>query len=379
MQVWRVRVRSLPEGARAAADDIWNDLLRLRPECAPYLECRFTATIQGGNEIKAKADRIIYIDRRRHRFLASSVKALFSREAAAVLAAHIPVARLPALDSLAAILGQAFTDPEGFQREVERYLGSVTSHYASSEVASRSPSEPEREPSRQEINAAIKRLKKPLTPAPIPKTTSPTSQSTPSPQHEPPLADATQFTVDRLVEFDGKMCVQFQRNQLPLRKPKTSGGGWRPPSGPTLRYRNDDIEAAAFNLVALVEWTRDGLELTRQGPKVGADHIAGRDGAIERYIEIKSFSNRAPDSFLLTRDEYRAALDSEIGPKYWVYVVEHLRDGEIPIVSAVFNPVRQEEVEKEPVGDLRIVGWRNAPLGWHTELMPASDNSDLAG
>jgi hypothetical protein len=53
-------------------------------------------------------------------------------------------------------------------------------------------------------------------------------------------------------------------------------------------------------------------------------------------------------------------------------------DGEIPVVSAVFNPLRQEEVEKEPVGDLRIVGWRSATLGWHAKLTPAADNSDLA-
>ena len=134
----------------------------------------------------------------------------------------------------------------------------------------------------------------------------------------------------------------------------------------------------AFARQQLTKWTRDGLELTRQGSRVGVDHIVERDGVIQRYIEIKAFGARAPDSFPLTRDERRAALDPEIGLKYWVYVVEHLRDGEIPVVSAVFNPLRQEEVEKEPVGDLRIVGWRNAQLGWHAALTPASDNSDLA-
>jgi hypothetical protein len=167
----------------------------------------------------------MYMDRRHHRFLASSVKELFSREAAAVLAAHIPIARLTALDSLAAILAQASTDPEGFHREVERYLGLVTAHYGSSTVADRSPSGSEREPSRQALNAVIKRLKKPLAPAPMPQPSSPTSSPAPAAKQEFRLADATQFAVDRLVEFDGKISAPLRRRERPLRKPKTGGGG----------------------------------------------------------------------------------------------------------------------------------------------------------
>jgi hypothetical protein len=89
---------------------------------------------------------------------------------------------------------------------------------------------------------------------------------------------------------------------------------------------------------------------------VGADYVAS-DG---RYIEVKAFSGSAPNSFDLEAPEWRAAQHPEIADRYWVYIVEHLRDGQPPQVTAVFNPVTDEATSKEPTGKMRVRGWRSS-------------------
>ena len=38
--------------------------------------------------------------------------------------------------------------------------------------------------------------------------------------------------------------------------------------------------------------------------------------------------------------------------------IEHLADGEIPTLTAVFNPVRDGATKTEPTSGVRVRGWR---------------------
>ena len=79
-----------------------------------------------------------------------------------------------------------------------------------------------------------------------------------------------------------------------------------------------------------------------------------------RYIEVKATGGTAEDAFDLQESEWSAALDPRLRDDYWVYIVEHLTDGEEPTVTAVFNPVRDDNLDQSPVGKMRVTGWRSA-------------------
>jgi len=149
-----------------------------------------------------------------------------------------------------------------------------------------------------------------------------------------------------------------------LKPPVTSEGsldengstGTRGPAKPRMGYANTDIEGAARPFIEEYELETRGTTVIPQGSNVGADYLAS-DG---RYIEVKAFSSDAPDSVDLEPPEWRAAQNPEIGPRFWVYIVEHLRDGRPPEITAVFNPVADDATSKEPTGKLRIRGWKNS-------------------
>ena len=141
-------------------------------------------------------------------------------------------------------------------------------------------------------------------------------------------------------------------------EPGDEGGSNEPrrPPKPKMGYANTDIEVAARPFVEEYELETRGTTIIRQGPNVGADYLAS-DG---RYIEVKSFGGDAPDAVDLEPPEWRAAQHPEIGGRFWVYIVEHLRDGRPPEITAVFNPVSDDATTKEPTGKLRIRGWKNS-------------------
>ena len=128
------------------------------------------------------------------------------------------------------------------------------------------------------------------------------------------------------------------------------------PPKPRMGYANTEIEGAARPFIEEYELEKRGTTIIPQGKNVGADYLAS-DG---RYIEVKAFSGDAPDAVDLEPPEWRAAQHPEIGQRFWVYIVEHLRDGRPPEITAVFNPVADDATSNEPTGKLRIRGWKNA-------------------
>jgi hypothetical protein len=143
-------------------------------------------------------------------------------------------------------------------------------------------------------------------------------------------------------------------NEGPGDEPETNGT--RTPPKARMGYANTDIEGAARPFIEEYELVWRGTTIIPQGPNVGADYLAS-DG---RYIEVKAFSGDAPDAVDLEPPEWRAAQHPEIGERFWVYIVEHLRDGRPPEITAVFNPVADDATSKEPTGKLRIRGWKNS-------------------
>lgn len=128
---------------------------------------------------------------------------------------------------------------------------------------------------------------------------------------------------------------------------------------PRERYSNNDIENAGARFVAEFERQRGGFVLERQGPMVGADYISMSGDRVDRYIEIKA-SRKSIEAFSMTRAERIAATKPNIASKYWIYLVEHLGDGQAPVVTAIWNPVKDERVAWEPKGDIAVKGWRAA-------------------
>ena len=116
------------------------------------------------------------------------------------------------------------------------------------------------------------------------------------------------------------------------------------------------MEAAARPFIEAFELRDRGCTVDRQGPGVGADYVAS-DG---RYIEVKAFGEAAPNSFEMEATEWRAAQTEGIAHRYWVYVVEHLRDGQAPKITAIHNPVLDDATAKEPTGKVRVNGWRSS-------------------
>jgi hypothetical protein len=183
------------------------------------------------------------------------------------------------------------------------------------------------------------------------------------------LADPRRFRLKTIAPGEASS-VPPSSGEGRLRAPRTeesSGQGdghpTAPPS-PAPRFANTEIEAAARPFVEQFEQERRGCTVTRQGPNVGADYLAS-DG---RYIEVKAFGGTAGDSFELEATEWRAAKVDGIAERYWVYVVEHLRDAKAPKVTAVFNPVLDEITLKEPTGKLRVRGWKAAKVQYVGEF-----------
>ena len=109
----------------------------------------------------------------------------------------------------------------------------------------------------------------------------------------------------------------------------------RQPKKAKLGYSNNEIEDAARPFIEEYELVTRGCTIARQGANVGSDFVAS-DG---RFIEVKAFGGSAPDSVDFQASEWRRAQQPEAAAEYWLYVVEHLRDGQPPRITAVLNPV----------------------------------------
>jgi hypothetical protein len=176
-----------------------------------------------------------------------------------------------------------------------------------------------------------------------------------------PLADPNRYTLESISPAkSAPPMAKTASGVVKLRAPRTGESGkdsskTPTPPEPQPRHTNTAVEAAAGPYIEMYESLR-GCTVVRQGPLVGADYVAS-DG---RYIEVKAFGEAASDSFEMEPAEWRAAQTDGISHRYWIYVVEHLRDGQPPKITAIHNPVLDEATIKDQLGKIRVRGWRSS-------------------
>lgn len=283
--------------------------------------------------------------------VAASSDDLFSSHAAEAMATLVTERRLQAANTLASLLAAALHAPDDLERQVLRYAATSAQFRGftyelpadqpdldlDGEIPSSGPATRHRQRPGKDSEVRDGQL----------------------------LADPNAYRLAGVIASGGDgVAPAAEAAPKPLKRPvdqhQSDGGDSEDDSDreapePRRRYSNTEIETAARPFVEQFEVDR-GCTITRQPALVGADYRA-TDG---RYIEVKAFGEEAPGSFDLEPAEWRAAQHPQIGPDYWVYIVDHLRDGKPPRVTAVLNPVLDGQITKQPTGKLRVRGWRSA-------------------
>ena len=377
---WLQAVRTWPGMLRADGYDVGSipaevlgSLMRLEPEQALEITGKLTFTAPFGAELEATAEPRVLVRLEEGVFLAQDEDLLFSRDAAEALAAFLPVGSLHAGYVLAGLLAEARHDPASLDEQSRKYEWTRTMPPAISP-----------EPVVEEEDTLEVTVERHTNSKPPKQHQDPGSEPAlrPTPQY---LADVRQHVaanIERLMPDGSREAPSSspgRRVPQGLRPPRTGEGdaGAGPRTSPGERYSNIDIENAAAGFVAEYEWQRGGYELKRQRSGVGADYISMLGGRIDRFIEIKS-SRGNKGSLDMTRIERLAAMRPDIGPKYWIYVVEHLGDEQDPTVTAVWNPVEDPDLPKEPKGAIVVKGWRASKCQWSLKFAREKSVADGA-
>lgn len=280
---------------------------------------------------------------------------LFGHAAADTLGSLVNHRQLAASSALAALLGDALRSPEAFAKRIERYstasgMLQVETGFAGTDVDQEDP---------DAVEAAIEAIRQASPPATA--STRTTEEPKRSSRPERKFADPSSFellSIER-TESDATASSSVSDPKRTTRRRKPRPESHRPerrPDDATPIPPNTAVEDAARPYIEMFELKRGGFVVHRQGPLVGADFVAD-DG---RYIELKASGGVAENAFNLEPSEWGAALDPKTGADYWVYIVEHLTDGGVPEVTAVFNPVRDPLLRQAPVGKMKVSGWRSA-------------------
>ena len=354
---WRLAVRTWPYVLRRDGDPAQWEMLRrldgaaeaLRPVVAQGLRIHFALATASG-VVRASIQPSIALRQRDGVIVGASSDELFSPRAADVIATLLESDQRRASHELALLLSLAAHDPEELALRAAHHSVVAYQH----REFSFQPADFDELEQKGDVGAKLHARRKT------------TRSDAKKPEPFIPLADPTQYGLISLVPSSGSGSAPEPLVAGKLKPPVTdeddslqgaNGDAKRPPS-PQPRYSNIDIEGAARPFIEEYELSSRDCTVIRQGPNIGADYVAS-DG---RYIEVKAFSREAPDSFELEAPEWRAAQHPEVAERYWVYVVEHLRDGTPPRITAIFNPILDNSTSKEPTGKLRVRGWKHARL-----------------
>jgi len=352
---WELAVRTWPHLLRDARDpERWLEIdglaaavegLRVRVVSHLRLAMKFTAD---GITVHAPIEPDVALRGSNLTLLARSAPDAFTARAAECLAQLVETDQHAAARTLELLLMHALHEPDRLDALAMRYAVSRYQHREFAFVPADYEEPNPAEPSTKQVRPRRK-------PSGAPAAKEPTFT---------PLADPLRYGL--VATF---VSTPSGRKPEPLvggrlKPPATDEGSGddggstetRMPPKPRMRYANTEIEGAARPFIEEYELEKRGATIIPQGNNVGADYLAS-DG---RYIEVKAFSGDAPDAFDLEPPEWRAAQHPEIGQRFWVYIVEHLRDGRPPEITAVFNPVDDDATSKEPTGKLRVRGWKNS-------------------
>jgi hypothetical protein len=355
---WMAAIRAWPELLRSEGG--WDREIvaalaeaaaGVRPVTALHIEGRLTMHVDGDAVVVGTEPTVLLRD---GVVVGHDAADLFSHAAAETLGSLVQTRQLAATSALEALLGEALRSPETFARRIERYaVGAgwlvVEAGFTDTEVDDEDPGA---------VEEAIQAIRQAAPPATPPR--QPTGAGQPH-RPERTFADPSEFELVAIERTEREAATPTtdtpSRAKRRRRKPRPESE--RPDKAPedsTPIPPNTAVEDAARPYIERFEMKRGGHVVHRQGALVGADYVAD-DG---RYIELKASGGVAEDSFILEPSEWQAALDPKTGADYWVYVVEHLTDGKEPEVTAVFNPVLDSRLRQNPVGKMKVSGWRAA-------------------
>lgn len=275
--------------------------------------------------------------------LGRSLEAVFSQRAAECIAGVVVSNRLHASNTLTALMSQALYSPADLDRRARGYaLNEARFREFKYDLLDEDDDDDVDVADGIGLRGGV-RVKK--------KQGKTTNKETGEAMVLPP---ASEYAIDEVWEEPGTAAEGQQAlRRRKLKRPRSGGPEERDEErGPTFRLNNMQVEFRAGWFVEEYERSR-GCSVTRQGSNVGADYLAS-DG---RYIEVKSFSGPAPNAFELEAPEWQAAQQPGIGENYYVYVIEHVADGQNPRLIAIPNPMTSEAMVKTPTGKLRISGW----------------------
>lgn len=353
---WMAAITAWPAVLRAegAAADLDVDLagsvsqLRLVRTLAIEGELSFAPPFDDPIGVAARPACILRIDD--GLFVATSEDSAFSRDAADVLSGLVGHERLRAANTLYALLTESRTSPEGFVRKYAALVPSLA------RVELTDWEEGEAEDANERWTEAFRRIRQTDADSEVgPRGTTPAERPQPDRKVEDPALFEMGAIEDISTGPQSKAVAEPRKDShVPPEREKHSHERGSRETKPI--PSNTTIEDAARPYVERFEMRRGGHRIDRQPALVGADYIAD-DG---RYIEVKATGGAADDAFDLQESEWSAALDPRIRDAYWVYIVEHLTDGQEPIVTAIFNPVRDDNLGQAPVGKMRVTGWRMA-------------------
>lgn len=348
--VWTLALRSWPRvlsedsdpASWPAIETLEQDVQVLRPATAERLRARMTFESPAG-VLTAAIEPVVVMREPRSLVIARSASDLFTPDAAAEIASLAQVQQRAWGRQLALLLAMAAHDPEGLAELAARHAVAAFQHRDFEFETDEDEDAPD-------VAAATR------VPA---KRTKVAGRGDGTGPEQGPLADPSRFKFAGVTSGQpGTPVAAGGRGGLkpPATEDADSDGeGSKPPPEPRQRFTNIDVEEAARPFIEEFELETRGCTVVRQGPGVGADYVAS-DG---RYIEVKAFGGDAPDSFEMEATEWRAAQNPAIADRYWVYVVEHLRDGQPPLITALFNPVLDDSTSKEPTGKLKVRGWKS--------------------
>jgi hypothetical protein len=349
---WQLAVRTWPHVLREdsdpaqwpAFDVLAHAVQSFRPVTAQNLRLHM-AFSSGGEVVRASIEPSVALRVRDQRLVGRSSTDLFTAQAATMLATLVPANQRASSLVLALLLSMAAHDPDELDRRAAHYAVAGYQHrdfvFEMTDADDLDTGAVDRVPLKvgRKHRTAEGAKEQPFAPLADTMRYGLTETTTSVTQGEPPSPLGI-----------GKLRPPTTVDDQEEEEPQYA----KTPPAARMRYTNLDIEGAARPFIEEYELARRGCTVVRQGPNVGADFVAS-DG---RYIEVKAFSEAAPDSFELEAPEWRAAQHPEVADRYWVYVVEHLRDGEPPKITAVFNPVLDDATSKEPTGKLRVRGWK---------------------
>jgi Domain of unknown function (DUF3883) len=355
---WHLAIRTWPHVLRQDADPArWAayealsaKVLTLRPAVTDHLRLRLSFTHDGTTSVGAIEPPAAFRERDAV-VLGTTTSALFSTRAADAVASLVEDNQQAASRELALLFSMAAHDTDELERRAARH---AVAGYQHREFIF-SPADLEDVDLTPQARLKVRSRRKP------------TSAEGAKEESFVPLADPLRYGLVAVTRQSpsGQVPVPLQGGRL--KAPVTddpvegeSGGNGRENRSPSakMRYANTEVEGAAQPFIAEYELATYGSTIVRQGPNVGADYLTS-DG---RYIEVKAFSGSAPDGVEFEATEWKAAQHPEIADRFWLYVVEHVRDGRPPKITAVLNPISDPSTSKEPTGKLRIRGWKNAAV-----------------